>query len=78
MLQKAAPITNPEAHIPYQERVKMYQEQQQKPDNTTKLLMFAGIAVSGYMLLVPSKKTKSSSGLNGPKGKKRKAGKRKK
>ncbi|MDP2687531.1 MAG: hypothetical protein Q8O62_09930 [Aequorivita sp.] len=80
MLQKAAPITNPEAHIPYAERVRIFQEQQQNPGTNTKLLMFAGLAVVGYLLLMPKKKTKTSGGLSGTKRTKRtkrKAGKRK-
>jgi hypothetical protein len=48
-----------------------------KKNSTTQVLIFGALAVGAYLLLMPKKKSKSS-GLNGPKGKKRKAGKRKK
>jgi hypothetical protein len=48
-----------------------------KKDTTTQVLIFGALALGAYLLLMPKKKSKSS-GLNGPKGKKRKAGKRKK
>lgn len=77
MLQKAAPITTPA--IPYNERVKMYEEQQKNSGMNNQVLLFVGIAVVGYLLLVPSKKkSKSNGGLNGAKPKKRKGTKSRK
>lgn len=85
-LAKSISINDPQAQIPYDVRVQQAIAGQQQNagmfDGANKWLLIGGLAVAAYLAFAPqpkkSKSLGSGSGLNGPKRKKRKAGKKSK